>query len=449
MAHSPCSKAPWYILPALLLFLAGCGPSTQFYRSVEDHVAAGRYTEAIQGINDNRRAYGDKSSVLYNLDLGMLYHYAGMLDSSNVHLLAAEKEIEDLYTKSISLAAISFILNDNVLPYDGEDFERVLINVFLALNFAQQGLPDEALVEARKVDLKLREYVRQYEGKNKYQEDAFARYLSGVLYESGGEINDAFISYTKSYEAYQTYAQLYNTPAPQFLLNDLARTAKLLSFTDEYEKYVELGGDPPSGSTTRKGSLLVVAYAGRAPVKTEIRSDVSVADSAGVIHTFQIALPKFTPRMRAGRPYDVTLRTPGDSLAVVSARTTVAEDVTAIAGQSLEDRLALVYLKSGGRALLKFLAAEEAKSKLKEKSDNTLVNILGSIAIDIAVGATEQADIRCWRTLPAQIQLARLDLVPGSYEATVAAADNGYRLSSEPVTIKPGKVSFLIVEDIR
>ena len=76
------------------------------------------------------------------------------------------------------------------------------MNVYLALNFAAQGLPDEALVEARKVDLKLKEYARQYEGKNAYQEDAFARYLSGILYESTGEINDAFIAYKKAYEAY-------------------------------------------------------------------------------------------------------------------------------------------------------------------------------------------------------------------------------------------------------
>jgi|WetSurMetagenome_2_1015567.scaffolds.fasta_scaffold61316_2 uncharacterized protein len=448
MAHPPSSKAPWY-LPALLLFLAGCGSSTQFYRSVEDHVSAGRYAEAIQGINENRNAYGDRSTVLYNLDLGLIYHYAGMIDSSNVHLLAAEREIEELYTKSVSLAAMSFLLNDNVLPYDGEDFERVLINIFLALNYAQQGLPDEALVEARKVDLKMREFVSQYEGKNKYQEDALARYLAGALYESGGEINDAFISYKKSYEAYETYKQLYHMTPPRFLLDDLVRMAKRLGFTEEYEKYVGLGGKHPSTTDTRQGSLIVVAYAGRAPVKTEVRPSVSVADSAGVIHTFQIALPKFTARMTVERSYDVSLRTSGDSSGRVSARTVIAEDITAIADQSLEDRLALVYLKSGGRALLKFLAAEGAKSKLKEKSENTLVNILGSIAIDLAVGATEQADIRCWRTLPAQIQLARLELTPGSYEVTVDAADREYRLSSEPVTIKPGKVSFLIVEDVR
>ena len=442
-------KAPWYALPALFLFLIGCSSSTQFYRAVEEDIGAGHYAEAIKGVVEHRDAYGTKSSVLYKLDLGLLYHYAGMTDSSSAYLLAAEREIEDLYTKSVALEAISMLLNDNVLPYDGEDFERVLVNVFLALNFAQEGLPDEAIVEARKVDLKLREFARQYEGKNTFQEDAFARYLAGALYESGAELNDAFISYKKAHEAYETYAATYGTKAPPFLLNDLVRMAKRLSFTDEYDAYRRLGGTDTAAVRGMQGSVIVVAYAGRAPIKTEIRPNVSIPDSAGVIHTFQIALPKFTPRMRAGRAYDVAVRIPGDSVASVAVRTTVAEDITAIANQCLEDRLALVYLKSGGRALLKFLAAEAAKSKLKEKSESEIVNILGSLAIDLAVGATEQADVRSWRTLPAQIQIARLELAAGSYEFSITATDNSFRIPSERVAVKPDKVTFVIIDDVR
>ncbi len=449
MARVYFSKAPWSVAPALFLFLTGCGSSTGLYLSLEEEISAGRYPDAIHTVATHRDAYGDKSSVLYKLDLGLLYHYAGMSDSSSAYLLAAEREIEDLYTRSVSLSAMSMLLNDTVLPYDGEDFERVLINVFLALNFAEQGLPDEALVEVRKVDLKLREFARLYEGKNKYQEDAFARYLAGALYESGGELNDAFISYSKAYDAYATYTRLYGTEAPPFLLKDLVRTAKRLSFTDEYEKYRALGGVDTATTEGLWGSLIVVAYAGRAPLKTEIRPAVSVADSAGIVHTFQIALPKFTPRMRIARAYDVDVRIAGDSVDVVHAQTTVAEDITAIADCTLEDRLALVYLKSGGRALIKLFAAEAAKAKLKEQTNSDLVNFLGSLAIDAAVGATERADVRSWRTLPAQIQLARMELGPGSYSATVTSTDQAFRIPSRTVTIRPGKVTFLIVDDIR
>jgi len=449
MGRDILTKAPWFSLAALFLVLTGCGPSTQFYRSVEEDLGRGLYADAIDGVTKHRDVYGDKSTVLYNLDLGALYHYAGMSDSSTAHLLAAEREIEDLYTKSISLAALSFVLNDTILPYDGEDFERVLLNVFLALNFAEQGLPDEALVEARKVDLKMRELVRKYDGKNAYQDDAFARYLAGALYESGGEMNDAFIEYKKSFEAYDTYTRVFGTRAPAFLLDDLARTASRMGFTEDYEKYRSLGGVDTTGDGANLGSVIVVAYAGKGPIKTEIRTGVSIADSSGVIHTFQIALPTFAPRMAGERTYGVEVRRSSDSTAVANCRTVLVENVTAIAGRCLEDRLALIYLKSGGRAVVKFLAAEKAKSKISENSNNALVNVLSSIAIDLAIGATEKADVRCWRTLPAQIQMTRLKLPAGRYNITISSSDGGYNLPNVPAVVRVGRVTFLIADDIR
>ncbi|MCZ6776383.1 MAG: hypothetical protein O7D34_08010 [Ignavibacteria bacterium] len=440
------NKALWFCSAALLFLLASCGTSTEFYRTVEDNISKGEYREAIQEVRSNRSAYGDKSTVLFLLDMGLLFHYAGEPDSSTKYFFAAEKEIEDLYTKSISLAVLSFVLNDNVLPYEGEDFEKVLINVFLALNYAEKGMMEDALVEARKVDLKLRQYVREYEGKNKYQEDAFIRYIAGAMYETEGEINDAFISYRKAYEAYLVYEREYGTPTPSFLLDDLVRTATLMSFTEEAELYASLGGKPYDQENRTMGSILVIAYAGKGPIKEEIRPTVTIPDTAGILHTFQVALPRFVPRYHGERQYVVTAVSASDS---VRGRTEIAENVTAIASQSLDDRLALVYLKSGGRAVLKFLAAEKAKSEISEDSDSKARNFLASLAIDLVVGATEQADTRTWRTLPAEFQLARLNLPPGTYTLNIASSDNLYALSDVDVSVQPGKTSFVVVDDVR
>ena len=441
-------KALWLVAAALSFCLVSCGPSTEFFRGVDDQISSGNYASAIDGVRKNRSSYGDKSTVLYKLDMGLLYHYGGMPDSSTPYLLAAEKEIEDLYTKSISLAAVSMVLNDNVLPYEGEDFEKVLVNIFLALNFAAKSEADEAIVEARKVDLKLREYSKQYGGKNKYQEDAFIRYIAGVLYEHGGEINDAFISYRKAYEAYQTYRKEYGTSTPSFLLDDLVRTATLLSFPEEAAAYKAAGGRAFDRKGKPYGSIVLVAYVGKGPVKQEVRPTVSIPDVDGVIHTFQMALPKFVPRYKGTRTYRVSARATHDSAKVFNAVTEVAENVTKIAYQNLEDRLGLVYLKSGGRALLKFLAAEEAKSKIKKGEDAT-INFLGSLGIDLLIGASEQADLRTWRTLPSEFQIARLNLLPGDYSLHVSASDDRYTLPGDTVHVRSGKTSLIIVDDVR
>lgn len=439
-------KALWLWVPALSFFFPACGPSTEFYKNVDVYASRGDYVKAAEEVKDNEGSYGDKSTVLYKLDLGALYHYAGETDSSNKYLFEAEKEIEDLYTKSISLTALSFILNENVIPYEGEDFEKVLVNLFLALNYASKGMDEDALVEARKVDLKLREYARQYEGKNRYQEDAFIRYIAGVLYENEGEMNDAFISYKKSYGAYGTYETEYRTGTPTFLLDDLVRTGTYLSFDDEVETYKRLGGREPDSTGRGLGGIAVVTYAGKGPIKIEERPTVTIPDSSGTLHTFQVALPRFIPRYRAERAYVVAVARGNDTL---RTETQLAENITAIAGKSLEDRLGLIYLKSSGRALAKFLASEKAKRDIKEGGENKLKNFFASLALDIAVGISEQADTRSWRTLPAEIQMARLNLLPGHYTVSVASSDGGFETEGEAIEVKPGKISFVIVDDLR
>lgn len=438
--------ALWCLAAALSFFLLSCSSTAELYRNIEAQIAQGKYREAIEQIQENRKAYGEKSSVLYNLDMGLLYHYLGESDSSNKYLFTAEGEIEYLYTKSISAQALSFIINDNLLSYDGEDFEKVLANVFLALNFAEKGDIDGALVEARKVDLKLREYSRQYDGKNTYREDAFIRYLTGALYESGGEVNDAFIAYRNSYETYKTYQENYGTATPSFLLDDLVRTATQVGFREEAEEYRKLGGKAYDRRRAKQeGSILVVTYAGRGPTKEENRITVTIPDTSGTLHTFQVALPKFVPRFRGLHDYTIIAASSSDSL---SSRSELAEDITAIASKALDERMALVYLKSGGRALLKFLAAEKVKSDLK-KNDNKLANVLGSIAVDLAIGATEQADTRSWRTLPAQIQLSRVNVKPGRHTLEVRSSDNEFVLRDIVVDVRAGGTSFVIVDDVR
>lgn len=446
MTDTQFSFRALHLCVALCLFSAGCSGLESLQREVDANIARRNYAQAIEQIRANEKLYGDKNSVLYSLDLGLLYHYLNEPDSSNKYFFQAEKRIDELYTKSISTEVLSFIINDNVLPYEGEDFEKVMVNAFAALNFAQKGLFEEALVEARKVDIKLREYSRQYGDKNTYKEDAFIRYLTGALYESAGEINDAFIAYRNSYRTYEFYRENYGTPAPGFLLDDIVRTAELMNFSDEADHYKTLGGKTSDRRTSKEeGTILVITYVGIGPKKQEIRPMVSIPDSAGILHTFQMALPKFAPRYFGGREYVVEAVSPSDSIVATAE---LAQDLTAIASKVLDERIALIYLKSGGRALLKFLASEKAKSDLK-KNENKLINILGSVTIDLLVGATEQADTRIWRTMPAQIHLARLNVKPGKYSVRVTASDGQNSRANLPVNVKAGKTSFLVVDDVR
>jgi hypothetical protein len=173
---------------------------------------------------------------------------------------------------------------------------------------------------------------------------------------------------------------------------------------------------------------------------------VTIPDTGGTLHTFQIALPQFVSRHTLSRSYTIVSANTDDTL---TTEAHISEDITAIAQKTLEDRLGLIYLKAGGRALAKFLAAEKAKKDIKEGSDSKTKNVLASIAIDLLVGATEQADVRTWRTLPAEIQIGHLSLDPGQYTVSVVSSDGGYNLRSVAVEVKPGKSVFVLADDLR
>ncbi|HWP83066.1 MAG TPA: hypothetical protein VNN76_10480 [Bacteroidota bacterium] len=428
----------------LLAFgLLACGVSVAVYQEIESKAYRGDFAGAVASLERNRKEYEGKSEVLYNLESGLLSHYAEDFERSNRHFFQAEKRMEELYTKSVSTEAAALLTNDNLLPYEGEDFEKVFVNLFLALNFAEMGNYEAALVEARKVDVKLNQYSRAYEGKNAYKEDAFIRYIIGLLYEAEGEINDAFIAYRKAFEAYREYERLFKTVAPSFLKNDLLRTADALRFTDEKEEFERLFGRRFIPLSQKQGSVVVIIHSGKGPIKEEISLQVSIPDTAGTVHTFKIALPKFKSRERSPRRYVVQ----ATSTSPVEVPTEVAQDVTRIAEKALDDRLTLLYLKSGGRALLKFLAAEKAKEEYKKKQSDKAANLLFSSLVDIAYTASEQADVRTWRTLPDKIQIARVDLPVGTYRLAVVAED-GRRLAEESVTIRQNQILFKVIPDV-
>ena len=429
----------------LLLLLAGCGMKTDFYREVETGLSAKNYAVALKVLQDQEEEFGEKNAVLYNLEMGALTHYSARYEESNRHFLAAEKMMEDLYTKSISTEVAALALNDNIIPYSGEDFEKVFVNLFLALNFAEMGDIEEALVEARKVDLKLNQYSRQYEGKNVYKQDAFVRYIMGALYEAAGEVNDAFISYKKAYDGYKIYEAQFKTPCPSFLKTDLVRTATLLRFDEDRKRFEKEFGITYTRPKKKGGSVLMIIHSGRGPIKEENKIKVTLPDKDAVLHTFNVAFPKFVSRERMQVRYDVEVSSQSVPLRKTAAE--LGEYVTEIARKSLDDRIGLVYLKAGGRAVLKFLAAEAAKKEWKKDGDET-GNFFKSLLVDIAVDATEQADIRTWRTLPNQMFFVRLDLPSGTHNVSLTGRNPYRNLLADQVTVKEGKVVFRLFVDV-
>ena len=428
----------------LLPLFSSCAPPVQHYAKVDNLLAQGLYSEADSVIEKEGKQYGERNEILYNLDRAMTLHLSGRYAESNNYLDKSERKMEELFTKSITAETGAMFTNDNILPYEGEDFEKVMLNVISALNYVYLHEWDDALVEARKIDHKLNLFNDKYEKKNIYKEDAFARYLTGILYEAKGEDNDAFIAYRKAYETYTDYQKDYKTPLPDSLPADLLRTTDALQLSEEKEFYKEKFPDTKWTSqkeSARQGEVIFVSLDGRAPIKTDFFIDAPIPDGRGGIYPLRIALPKFV--LQPSRLEHIEIQLISTDGVAATQGMFLAEDIAAIAVKNLEDRIARITARAIARATAKYLASYELK---KKAGNDPLSKFLVDIGTDVYSIASEQADKRSWRTLPAKIRMGRLTVNPGSYTLKVEYYASGNRLIDHkdyPVVIRAGEKKFL------
>lgn len=463
-----------------LLLLAGCSSLSTRYARVDHSLLAGNPQQADRIIEQAEDEYGSVSRVLYRMDRGMTLHLAGRYRDSSTLLEQAEFEVEELYTRRVRTETKAFLVNDTLLPYEGEPYEQVMLNVLKALNYAVMGQWDDALVEARRIDQRLNLLADLAGDKDTYRDDAFARYLTGILYESTGDLNNAFIAYRKAYDRYQSALPWARVQPPPMLRADLLRTSEALGLTQEHEEYKQaFPGQSwePAEKLRQFAQIVVIGYNGRAPHKEDQFIDLPISldalrlvlmtkgalgrsnqDTRGAEtllyglsgHVVRVALPKLVPHKTAIAYEEVTASgASGDFF----ARTELTQDIGALAAKNLNDRYAQIVRKAVARGAVKYALAEGAgrgarmvASGQGNQNVGPLVGLLvGALAHALAIG-TEEADKRSWRTLPDEIQIARLWVPPGSYQVRVRPVNRSGTAARGPVqsvTLQAGETRLL------
>src|SRR5262245_14476101 len=413
------------------------------------------------------------------MDRGMTLHLAGEYQQSNAVLEQAEQELDRLYTRRIRTETFAFMTNDTALFYEGDPYEQVLINVLKALNYAELGQWDDALVEARRIDHRLNVLSDRTTEKNAYRDDGFARYLSGILYESTGEVNDAFIAYRKAYEIFEATRPWSHTGVPSQLEADLLRTAEALHFTQELAEYQSLFPDTKwetSQTLQRLAQVVVISYNGRAPRKEDQFLDLPISlDALQLVllnrgfsppnrpsnqgldtvlyglngRVVRVALPRLVPQKTT---------VPVDRVSLVSEigrpvtlKTELVHNVTALAGKALSERMAAITVKALARTATKFALAEGVTRGAQHAAGNDAGPWVGLLVGLLTKGwavASEETDKRSWQTLPDEIHLARVWVPPGRYqvEGPIAGKPNDtvYAETMRTLTLGPGETGLLI-----
>jgi uncharacterized protein len=254
----------------LILIMAGCATYYKKTLRFQEYIYQGDFNKANNWLENDSKDKKGKNQLLYFLNRGYVSFMLKEHDKSNMYFQQADYKIED-FIKQPANEALALISNPMVKPYQPEDFEAVMLHYFSALNFLMQEKYEEALVECRRINIKLNKLKDRYKDhKNRYQRDAFANLLMGLIYDAMKDYNNAFIAYRNAYDVYKDdYTKNFNLEAPEQLKQDLLRTAYLTGFDDQVVFYEKEFGLKYQHRTSPNPELIFFWMNGFGPVKHE------------------------------------------------------------------------------------------------------------------------------------------------------------------------------------
>ncbi len=410
-----------------------------FYQKMnqfQSYVETGNFEEADKTLESARKTDSGRNRLLYFLNKGWTEHMLDNADSSNKYLNKADIYISD-EQQNYALDALTLLTNPTIKPYRPETVENIMVNYYKAMNYLQINNREGALVEARKITQKLYEQNDQYKDKqNRYSDDAFARILIGLIYDAGGDFNNAFIAYRNAVKAYEeVVTPNFGVGIPQQLKKDLLRTASATGLTSEvmrFEKKFNMVSKQYQASETQ---MVFFWENGFGPVKdqwsinfTKVSNkggfvtfaneefdlsfpifigDMSSSDKSAFaqLEFFRIAFPKYVAREKVLE--EAQLQIGGETYKLEQA-----QDINAISFKVLQDRM----LKELASSIARFAAKKATEAAVRSQNQD-----VGAV-VGIINAMTETADTRNWQTLPYEINYTRIPLSVGENHIKFSAS---------------------------
>ncbi|MCL2473114.1 MAG: hypothetical protein FWF26_05490 [Treponema sp.] len=414
MKHSRKNRDVALLAAGVFFLLLSCASGPDVYARIDAGVQAGSYGHALASINDEKSTvrktvYTPKNQILFYLDRGMIAHYAGAYTDSSGDLQTAELLIEDAFTKSISQAIGSYLVNDNVKDYSGEDYEDLYINVFNSLNYYHNNNLEGSLVEIRRLNEKLNFFADKYErAKDKvlesnrdvdtsqlpmeassFSNSALARYLGILFYRGTGNADAARVDYDELGRAYELAPAVYTNSVPSSVQDELS---------------------VPDGM----GRLNVIAFTGLSPIK--VPESIIIPLPFPPPNNFaRITLPKMITRPQTIDRVEAVLDS-GETF-----KLELIEDMGAVARDTFKSKYGLTVLKTAVRAITKTTASAVLAHVASDKGSGgnsglgSLIGFIGKIYTE----ASEQPDLRLSRYFPCYALVGGINLTPGNYTVTV------------------------------
>ena len=367
-----------------------------------------------------------KNQLVYLLDYGMALHLAGQYKKSvQVFLKAADiAQIKD-YT-SISHLTSSLLISERQTRYKGSDFEKILIHIYLAINFTLLEKRESALVEIRLIHEMLEKF--RQDGKRDYGQNIMAKYLSAILWEMDKKWDDAYIDYKAAYAL---------SPHFEPLKEDLILAAYRARRYQELKKWKKTFGHPFNTFNAKSkdwlkkpnhGELIVIYQQGWVP-----RLHFSKRNSSFPQLFLVPSATKWT-----------TLNIFKENSTSTPFKMQKSHNLFQ-AGQTAQEVFDITMKVLFGKKILALGTKAVTSKWIADKTKSKEAGHLAWIILNLA----DQPDLRQWSTLPNSIHVNRVPLPAGRYQVQLEGLNDSYKPTGEnspkyQVVIKAKQKTFLV-----
>lgn len=355
------------------IVLIGCGSGGYVVKTSKaraDYVN-GRYDKALTRYQKIKVRSQDR--LLQLMDLGTVAHSAGHYQKSLKYFdeaiaMALSKEGAQTASKIASLVS-----SDNQIPYQGEDFEKLLLHFYQVLNYIGLGKPQEALIEVRRLFTYYADFFKP--SAKSYLQNAAVSYINGLVWELNGLMDDADIDYKATHRIRPNFKPV---------LSRLNRTI----------------------NNPNQGTVVILIAEGESPQKssTEERSNYKIIP----VPTYRHARFDAPPR------YQITENNQKITESIPLYRCDQA------AKDTLDDQKSAII----ARAIARLATKESAAVAVGTQVDPQLGALFGFLLL-----ATNKADIRSWLTLPRSFQIAEVNLNAGDHTLVVEGGDQEKKIN--------------------
>lgn len=468
----------------VLATITGCGYDRSS-RSFAAAYSAGQFDQAcvevdkvVGPVKDDKGAspaellkVSSTDAVVYRLEQGAIHRAAGRIDESTLALRHADELIHQADEKAdlrLSEEAAAAAANQTYRDYTGYNYDRLALNIYLALNSMQAGRLDDA-----------RTALRAMQETQAIAEERFRKEIEAVEKKTanGKTDSDQSADAARTLNDPTVQAAFHKQYGPDVALAPDRSAYK--PFSNPFGEYLQgiyfiaagLGGSDAETAVTAFKRVQ-----GMLPDNPYVAEDLAVADKVAsgapvppttyvlfetglgpVRDSFRIDLPVFVVSLAARKDLGVDYvgaafpylkfrdgHVPSlDVLANGSKyRTAVFTDMDEVVRKEFNNDLPLVITRTIISTVTKAAAAYGLH---KASEGNVYANILTRVSTTVYQAAMNEADLRAWQSLPKQFQAARFP-TPADRVVTLALPDGA---ALPPVKLHDGRVNVVYVKSVQ